>query len=114
MITAVGFALFGAAGALLRAEAGRRANRTFPTGTLVVNVIGALALGLLSASSAPTLTVLGIAGLGAMTTFSSFARDAVALIEERRMTAAVLYVLGTVGLGLTAAGAGLALAPAPV
>jgi CrcB protein len=110
VITAIGFAVLGAVGALLRAEAGRRANRSFPAGTLAVNVTGAFALGLLSASAAPTLTVVGIAGLGAMTTFSSFARDAVALIEEHRAAATALYVCGTVGLGLAAAGAGLALA----
>jgi CrcB protein len=110
VITVVGFLVVGAVGALLRAEAGRRANRAFPTGTLAVNVIGAFALGLLSAASSPTLTVAGIAGLGAMTTFSSFARDAVALLEEHRGAAAVLYVVGTVVLGLTAAGAGLAVA----
>lgn len=112
MITIVAFAVVGAVGALLRAEAGRRANRAFPTGTLTVNVIGAFALGLLSAASSPTLTVAGIAGLGAMTTFSSFARDAVALLEEHRGATAVLYVVGTVVLGLTAAGAGLAVAGA--
>ena len=112
MITVVAFAVVGAVGALLRAEAGRRLNRSFPTGTLAVNVLGAFALGVLSASAPPTLTVLGGAGLGAMSTFSSFARDAVALLEERRAVTAALYVSGTIVLGLTAAGAGLALAPA--
>ena len=111
MITVAAFAVAGAVGALLRAEAGRRLNRSFPTGTLAVNVLGALALGLLSASAPPTLTVLGVAGLGAMSTFSSFARDAVALLEERRAATAALYVSGTIVLGIAAAGAGLALAP---
>ena len=54
-------------------------------------------------------TVVGTAGLGAFTTFSSFARDAVSLIEEHRHPAAALYVIGTVGLGLVTAGTGLAL-----
>lgn len=113
MITAAGFAALAGLGALIRAEAGRRANRTFPVGTLAVNVVGAFLLGLLAAAGPTTVTMLGIAGLGAMTTFSSFARDAVALVEEHRMTAAALYMVGTVALGLTAAGVGLALAPAP-
>ena len=103
MITVVAFVGLAATGTLARTAAGRGLNRSFPTGTLVVNVTGSFALGLLAASSGPGVTVLGVGGLGAYTTFSSFARDAVALVDQRRPVAALAYVLGTTVLGVGAA-----------
>ena len=75
MITAAAFVATAIAGALARAEAGRRWNRHdgFAVGTLIVNVTGSFMLGLLSDMAPLTLTVLGVGGLGAFTTFSSFA-----------------------------------------
>lgn len=110
-MTAGAFVLAAAAGALARALAGRRLNRAagFPLGTLVVNVSGSLALGLVAGASAPVVTVVGTAGLGAYTTFSSFARDAVALVEEGRAGTAAGYVAASCGLSVAAAWAGLAL-----
>ncbi|MDQ4098285.1 MAG: CrcB family protein [Actinomycetota bacterium] len=110
MITAVAFVLAAAAGALARAEAGRRWNRHggFPLGTLIVNVTGSFMLGLLSGVTPPTMTVLGVGGLGAYTTFSSFGRDAVALAETNKGTLAVAYValscvsIATAALGVAA------------
>lgn len=111
MITAVGFVVAAAAGALLRAEAGRRLNRHdgFAVGTLVVNVTGSFLLGLLSDVAPPALTVLGVGGLGAYTTFSSFARDAVALVERDRIALAGSYVVTTCALGIAAAALGIAI-----
>lgn len=112
MITAAAFVLAAAAGALARAGAGSRWNRHggFPLGTLVVNVTGSFLLGLLSEVTPPTFTVVGVAGLGAYTTFSSFARDAVALAETGELTMAVVYVGASCLLGVGAAAAGVALA----
>ena len=112
MITATAFVVAAVAGALARAEAGRRWNRHdgLAIGTLVVNVTGSFLLGLLSDVAPLTLTVLGVGGLGSFTTFSSFARDAVALTELGRLKAAALYVGTTVVLGLAAASAGVAIA----
>lgn len=112
MITAVAFVLAAAVGALARAEAGRRWNRHggFPLGTLIVNVTGSLMLGLLSEVTPPALTVLGVAGLGAFTTFSSFARDAVALAETKRALLAAGYVATSCLLGIGAAAIGVAAA----
>ena len=67
-------------------------------------------LGLLSDTAPTTMTVLGVGGLGAYTTFSSFARDAVALAELRHPTTAALYVGATCVLGLAAAASGVAIA----
>jgi CrcB protein len=79
-------------------------------GTLVVNVTGSFLLGLLVDLAPPAVTVLGVGGLGAYTTFSSFARDAAALIELRRIALAGLYVGATLLLGIGAAAAGVAIA----
>ena len=112
MITAAAFVAAAIAGALTRAEAGRRWNRHngFAVGTLIVNVTGSFMLGLLSDMAPTTMTVVGVGGLGAYTTFSSFARDAVALAELRRLTTAALYVAATCALGLAFAAVGVAIA----
>jgi len=112
MIIPVAFVLAAGAGALARTEAGRRWNRHagFAWGTVIVNVAGSFALGLLHDTGPPTLTVLGVGGLGAFTTFSSFARDAVALADSREMAQCVAYVVGTCAAGIGAAGIGTALA----
>jgi CrcB protein len=75
-----------------------------------VNITGSFLLGLLAHASPPTVTVLGVGGLGAYTTFSSFARDVVALAELRRVAVAAAYVGATCVLGLAAASAGVAIA----
>lgn len=49
-------------------------------------------------------------GLGAHTTFSSFARDAVALADQFRPRLAALYVAASCALGIGAAAAGIAIA----
>ena len=112
MTTAVAFVFAASAGALARAEFGRRWNRHdgFAWGTLAVNVAGCFVLGLLHDLAAPALTVAGVAGIGAFTTFSSFARDAVALAEARKIAASITYVTVTYAASITAAAAGVALA----
>ena len=111
MITALGFVIAAAAGALSRAEAGRRWNRHegLALGTIVVNVTGSFVLGLLVNVAPPALTVFGAGGLGAYTTFSSFARDAVAIGGQQLVWGAV-YVGATLTLGVTAAAVGVAVA----
>jgi len=112
VITAAAFVVAAMAGALARAEAGRRWNRHdgLAVGTLIVNVTGSFMLGLLSDTAPTTMTVVGVGGLGAYTTFSSFARDAVAVAELRHLTTAAFYVGATCVLGLAAASAGVAIA----
>ena len=87
---------------------------TFPVSTLVVNVVGAFALGLVVArlrSSAPSwlLAGLGPGLLGSFTTFSAFVIPLVTLASSDRWMTAVGYLAGTLLLGLGAAAAGLAL-----
>jgi CrcB protein len=113
VITAAAFLVLAGAGAATRGLIGRALNPVggFPTGTLLVNVSGSFALGLLVGVDAPAFTLLGVALLGAYTTFSSFTRDAVALAEERQWAAAAGYVLSTCTLTVAAAAAGIALTP---
>ena len=106
---AAAFIALAAAGALTRALVGRALNRGFPTGTLLINVSGSFALGLLHGASPAALTTVGTGGLGAYTTFSSFSRDAIALVEEGRRVAAVIYVASTLIAGVAAAAAGIVL-----
>lgn len=114
MTTALAFVLAAVAGALARAEAGRRWNRHggLAAGTLVVNVTGSFLLGLLWRVAPPALTVLGVAGLGTYTSFSSFARDAVALAERGRLSLACLYVVASCALSICGAAAGVSFSQA--
>ena len=108
MILGLGFLICAALGAIARAEAGRRWNRHqgFPVGTLAVNVTGAFLLGLVSDASPALVTIVGVGGLGAFTTFSSFARDGVALVELRRLVLAGTYLVGTCVLSVGAVALG--------
>ena len=91
-----------------------RADDTFPVSTLVVNVVGAFALGLLVArlwSSAPSwlLAGLGPGLLGSFTTFSAFVIPLITLASSDQWMTAVGYLAATLLLGFGAAAAGLAL-----
>jgi CrcB protein len=60
--------------------------------------------------TSPKFTVLAVAGLGAYTTFSSFARDAVALVELGQLGRAAGYIAASCLLAVLAAAAGVAFA----
>ncbi len=106
---AIAFVAAAAAGSLARAALGQGLNRSFPWGTLTVNVSGSFALGLLAHASTFAATVFGTGLLGAYTTFSSFARDTVGLWEQRKRIPAALYVVATMAYCIAGAWAGLAL-----
>lgn len=106
LAVAVGFGIAAAAGTALR---WRISTTLGPGGTLLINVSGAFALGLLANTSGAMATVLGTAGLGALTTVSGILPESVRLSR-----ASPLLALGYVSLTITgataAAAAGLALA----
>ncbi|MBA3655045.1 MAG: CrcB family protein [Actinobacteria bacterium] len=108
-MTAAAFVVLAAAGTLARLLVGRRLNGGLPFGTALVNVAGSFALGLLHGASPAVLTAVGAGGLGAFTTFSTFAADAVALGARRRRLAAAVYVAASVIAGVAAAALGLAI-----
>lgn len=84
-----------------------------PWGTMLVNVTGSFALGLLAGATVAdgkVFAALGTGFCGAFTTFSTFAWETFALIEDGEPRAASVTVVTTLALGLAAAVAGLAIA----
>jgi CrcB protein len=102
--------LLGGAGAVLRhlvdAAVSASAGTRLPWGILAVNVSGAFALGLLGTAH-PAVSV-GL--LGAFTTFSTWMLQTQVLLHGGRRRAAVVYVAGSLVLGLLAVWAGRGLA----
>ena len=91
--------------------------RAFPLATFLINVLGCFLMGWLffltleRLSVSPGLrTAILSGGLGGFTTFSTFAMEALMLVEDGETRTAVLYVLASVLLGLAAAFAGVWLA----
>ena len=88
----------------------------FPYGTLIVNVLGSLLMGLLAGYFAERAGIpqhvrlfLTTGVLGGFTTFSAFSLDAALLIERHAYWSAAAYMLGSVILSLAALFAGLSL-----
>ena len=109
----VGVLALGGVGAVLRflmdGSVSRRAPAALPVGTLSVNLLGAVLLGLLSALALPDdiALVVGTGLLGAFTTFSTWMLETHRLAEERQLRTATLNIVGSVVAGVLAAGAGV-------
>lgn len=116
-MTALWVALGGALGALLRylgvAGVMRAFGGGFPYGTLAVNVIGSLVMGvgaaiILEKTGGGRLWAFLMTGVcGGFTTFSAFSLDAVFLMERGRGLAAAAYVGGSVAASIGALALGL-------
>jgi fluoride exporter len=105
--------IFGAAGTLARYGLDGwiqyRVGPVFPTGTLTINVLGCLALGVIGQFSlnhisvSPDLRIgLTIGLMGGFTTFSTFGWDTVRMLEEGEWIKASIYVGASVLGGLIA------------
>ncbi|MGE0596930.1 MAG: fluoride efflux transporter CrcB [Hyphomonadaceae bacterium] len=109
-------ALGGALGSVARYGVGVLAARWFglgfPWGTLAVNVIGGLAMGVLAARVGPAeenaRLLLGVGLLGGFTTFSAFSLETVRLLEHH-FALATLYVAASLVLSVAACWLGLML-----
>jgi CrcB protein len=107
-----GVVLIGGCGAVIRfavdGVVAARARRDFPYGTLVVNLSGALVLGLLTglALNAGQALLAGTAAVGSYTTFSTWMFETQRLTEERQHASAVANVLVSLVLGVAAAALG--------
>jgi CrcB protein len=119
LATALQVALGGALGAALRYLTGvatlRAFGSGFPWGTLVVNVLGSMAMGalvvILAQKGGTRLAPFLMTGvLGGFTTFSAFSLDTLTLFQRGEAGLAALYVLGSVALALGGIVAGLHLA----
>ncbi|MFI5852596.1 fluoride efflux transporter CrcB [Streptomyces parvulus] len=95
-----------------------RHDSVFPWGTFTVNIVGCLALGLLTgatlagAAGSELRLLLGTGLCGALTTYSTFSYETLRLAETGSRLPAVLNVLASVAAGLAAAFAGVTLADA--
>ena len=111
-------ALGAAVGAPLRYLTDRaiqsRHDSMFPWGTLTVNVVGSLLLGVVIGLPAdPRLAaLLGTGFCGALSTYSTFSYETLRLVEEGAYRYALANVAASVGTGVAAAFAGVALAGA--
>lgn len=95
-----------------------RTQTRVPWGTVAVNLSGSLALGLLAGSvlfqglPVDRYVVFGAGFLGAYTTFSTWLVEVVRLATDGLWGAALAHALGSLVLGVAAAGLGLWLAGA--
>jgi CrcB protein len=112
VLTWVGVAAFGGAGAvtrfLLDTLIGRAYGRDLPLGTLVINVTGAFLLGLLTglALSGDALVLAGTATLGSYTTFSTWLFETHRLGEDARWHPALANIAVSLAAGIVAAAIG--------
>lgn len=96
----------GAMGSIVRYQLGKiitkKSNTTFPTGTFIINITGAILLGLLSSLDAGknSYLLLGDGFLGAYTTFSTFMYEGFNLFQENEKMNAFVYILGSLIIGL--------------
>ena len=86
----------------------------FPVATVVVNVVGSLAMGMLAVLLAERwgmgyapLLLTGV--LGGFTTFSAFSLDLLTLWDRGQVAGAAIYVAGSVVLSVIAVLAGVAI-----
>lgn len=117
--------LGGAVGTAARYAVGGLAARwlgpDFPYGTLVVNVLGSLLIGIIQQIGLGTLLIpetlrlaLTIGVMGGFTTYSSFSYETLRLLESGSWTQAVTNIVLTTALCLLACGLGLAAGRAAV
>ena len=105
-----------AAGGILRYFSGKGLTLIFPypfpLGTFVINILGSLAIGYIyglasRGTTQPGLFLFLTTGLcGGFTTFSAFSMENVLLLKNGQYTSAILYISGSIVLGILACLAG--------
>jgi CrcB protein len=104
-----GVVVIGGAGSVLRfyvdGIVAAAAGRDFPYGTLVVNLSGAVVLGLLTglALGGDAALLAGTAAVGSYTTFSTWMLETQRLTEERQHFKAAANIVVSLVLGVAAA-----------
>jgi CrcB protein len=107
-----GVVLIGGCGSVLRfvvdGAVASRLGKAFPFGTLVVNLSGAVILGLITglALGGSAALLAGTAAVGSYTTFSTWMLETQRLAEERQYRSAALNVVVSLVLGVAAAALG--------
>ncbi len=103
-----GVLVAGGIGAVLRflvdGAVARRAARSFPLGTLTVNITGAALLGLIGglALSRHAALIADTAFIGSYTTFSTWMLETQRLGEERQVRHAVTNLVASIVFGIAA------------
>jgi CrcB protein len=129
MNTAFGYLLVFVGGGL-GAAARHWVNRTamnvvgpnYPAGTLVVNIVGSMAMGMLASwfafrgetTTAAERLFLTTGVLGGFTTFSAFALDTTLMWERHDLAAAVIYAGSSVFLSIVSLIAGMFIVRIPL
>lgn len=96
----------GALGSLARYQLGRiisqKSRMAFPAGTFLINITGAILLGLVSGLDAGRniYLLLGDGFLGAYTTFSTFMYEGFSLFQDKKKLNAFIYILSSLLLGI--------------
>ena len=105
----LGVLLAGGLGSVLRfvvdGAVARRVARSFPFGTLTVNITGAVLLGLISGLvlSRHAALLADTAFVGSYTTFSTWMLETQRLSEERQVVYALANIVVSMALGVAAA-----------
>jgi CrcB protein len=111
-LVVVGVGIVGGAGAIARflldGAISARLGRAFPYGTLAVNLLGSLVLGVFvgAALSGDAYRIAGAGLIGAFTTFSTWALESHRLGEDGQLRLGVLNFAVSLLLGVSAAWAG--------
>jgi CrcB protein len=114
-------AIGGALGSVARYGTGVLVGRVwvsaFPLATMLINIAGSLAMGLFIGYLARSLPAwqndarlfVAVGVFGGFTTFSSFSLDAIAMLERGEVGPVLIYVLGSVFIGIASLYVGLLL-----
>ncbi len=109
-------ALGGGLGSVGRYLVSKYIQGSFPWGTLTVNLLGSLLIGLLmgmvaKGSLSPEMKLMLVTGFcGGFTTFSTFANESLSLLKTGNVLLMALYVGISVAAGILAAWLGMQLA----
>lgn len=101
--------LGGGIGALLRvtisAISKKYLGHAFPYGTLIINILGSFALGILIGMNMDDkiLSFFGMGVLGGFTTFATFSYEVVSMFKDKKHILTVLYIFLSYILGIGAA-----------
>ena len=107
VLVAVGGAIGSVSRYVLSTLVMRASGMLFPAGTFVVNLIGCVVFGVIAGAAeqrlplTPDLRAFLLVGvLGGFTTFSSYAFESVALMQQGQLLSALVNIGGQVVLGL--------------
>ena len=112
MLNCIAVGIGGFFGSILRYLMGMiplKGSAEFPVNTLIINVIGAFAIGVFASVLSKNTSIdprlmqlLKVGFCGGFTTFSTFSSETLALLASGRWAAAAAYVLLSVVLGVSA------------